>query len=243
MLIEPNTPSPRRYAAFRLRFRAILIDGGVYLAFFFVISALGAMLPEGLPAVRGALFVALFGSILLYEPLMVAAQGGTIGHKLANLRVVQTGTTRNLSVSRAVLRAIAKHPLGLFSFAFMFVTRRAQGLHDLVARSEVLIRHPDRARRRDYFVPNTSRPADGVATSTVRRIIVIVSYNVAAFGLIIVASVLLVSPTCFESDYCPAVDDQILTVLTFSWLLCMGVVVVLGWKGRLPGCRARRDAR
>ena len=42
---------------------------------------------------------------------------------------------------------------GLFSFFFMFMTNRSQGVHDLIAGAEVRIRDPQIALETDYFVP------------------------------------------------------------------------------------------
>ena len=74
------------------------------------------------------------------------------------------------------LRSVVKEIFGIPVFVFMFVTSRAQGLHDLLAGARVIIRDPLIAAEVDHFKPAqgpTGRPA-----SRVRRIVVTLIYNV-----------------------------------------------------------------
>src|SRR5262245_31027361 len=167
--------SRQGYASFQLRFRALLLDFGICLAFFMIggLSA-GALLEEH-PFARASTLVLIIGSILLYDPFMVSQYGGTFGHRVFNVRVVQAETRQNLPFVVALVRSIIKGFLGVFSLVFMFVTKRAQGLHDLAVGSEVRIRNPRSADATDYFVP-LEMPADVVLPSAMRRIIVIALY-------------------------------------------------------------------
>jgi len=55
---------------------------------------------------------------LLYEPLLVSQAGGTIGHYVSNLRVVDDRRRGNIGLAKAVLRVIIKTFLGWFSLHF-----------------------------------------------------------------------------------------------------------------------------
>lgn len=108
---------------------------------------------------------------------MVARYGGTFGHQKANIRISCARTDGNLPLWRAAVRSLIKQIFGLVSFFFMFITHRAQGLHDLVAGATVIIRDPLLAAPTDSFHPTP--PAVGEPASPVRRVVVAVLYNLA----------------------------------------------------------------
>jgi hypothetical protein len=206
---------------------------------FFIIGgvAAGAAL-EQFPVARSATFVLIVAGIFLYDPLMVSQYGGTLGHRAFNIRVVQVGTHQNLSVPRAILRAVIKGFFGVFSFTFMFITRKAQGLYDLAAGSEVRIRNPRGADAQDYFVPEEPK-ARQTLPSPVRRLVMIALYNALLFVLISVAAALNVSPECIDLNICSASENQALSILGFVMLGGAGILIVLGWRAQLPGGRPR----
>jgi len=147
------------YAALKLRFRAYVKDAIICLGVFLLGGITAGIVFEHSSGARIAAFVLIDAVILIYEPLMVARYGGTFGHRSANIRVVRAQSGDSLSFWRAALRALVKWFFGVFSFAFMFVTNRAQGIHDLIAGAEVRIRDPQIAFETDYFVPRlASRP-------------------------------------------------------------------------------------
>src|SRR3712207_1593867 len=88
------------YASFTARFRAVVIDSVVMVAGVVVIMV-AAELTRGVPGAGRVLVAALFAEILLYEPLMVWRFGGTVGHRAANLRVVDEASGRNPGLLRA----------------------------------------------------------------------------------------------------------------------------------------------
>jgi hypothetical protein len=95
---------------------------------------------------------------VLYEPLLVAWRGGTIGHFATNLRVVGPAGG-NPSFARAFARYVVKTALGLPSFISMTLTRRHQAVHDVLTRTTVQIRDSSRARPGDYYVPSPTSTA------------------------------------------------------------------------------------
>jgi hypothetical protein len=120
----------------------------------------------------------------------------------------------------------------------MFVTKRAQSLHDMAAGSAVHIRNPNLALRRDYFVPVALATGKSLPTR-LRRIIVISGYSVLLIVIVAVGALLLVSPACLLSDVCSTGDDRIFTLVGYTWLIGLAAIVFAGWTGRLIGCRSR----
>lgn len=78
---------------------------------------------------------------LFYEPLLVSLTGGTIGHYLCNMRVVDDDRG-NIGFVKAVARMIIKSLLGWYSFLAMAMTSRHQAVHDLLTRSTVQMEGP-----------------------------------------------------------------------------------------------------
>src|SRR6185295_12903182 len=99
---------PVHYAAFRLRFRALQIDALICVGVFLVGGILTGILLENSVAARVAAFSLILGSILLYEPFMVARYGGTFGHRKSNVRIVRLGSDDNLPIWRAAIRSLVK---------------------------------------------------------------------------------------------------------------------------------------
>lgn len=224
------------YASFQLRFRALLLDAGICLAFFIIGGVVAGAVLEQYPLARSAIFVLIVSSILLYDPLMVSQYGGTFGHRAFNICVVQAGTQRKLSLPSAIVRAVIKSFLGLFSLTFMFVTSKAQSLHDMAAGSEVRIRDPRGANAQDYFVPEVPKAGQSWP-SPARRLVIIGLYITLLYVLISVIGGLSVSAECIDQNFCTASEDHTLSILAFLMLGGAGILIVLGWRGQLPGGR------
>jgi uncharacterized RDD family membrane protein YckC len=227
------------YAAFRLRFRALLLDFCICAAIFLIGGLVAGGILETHPLGRSAAFVGLITAVLLYEPVLVSRYGSTLGHRALNIRVVDARSQQNLSFPRAVVRSIVKKLAGVFSLAFMFVTVKAQSLHDLAAGSEVRIRNPRVANVGHYFVPETL-PAGSSLPSASRRLLVILMYVVTSFLLMSVVAGLSVSSACLELNRCTTSEEQAFSLMSILWLVLATVLMSLGWHGRLPGCRRRR---
>jgi uncharacterized RDD family membrane protein YckC len=141
---------PELYAKIRLRMRAYFIDALLALMCFVVVSVLGARLHDIAPTAGPVLFVAWVLGILLYEPVMVALTGGTVGHHLKNIHVVSDKTGRRPGLAAALLRHLIKQTFGWISLLFMLSSERLQALHDSAVGVTVRIKDETRARRRDY---------------------------------------------------------------------------------------------
>jgi len=237
-VVEPG------YARFWPRVRAVYIDAIILL----LVMVAGLVVATSIKAdsVARVLGFSVAGFWLLYEPIMVAFAGGTIGHLRTNLRVVDDRTHGNVSLLKAIARAVIKAVLGLPSFVTMLVTRRSQAIHDLLTGSTVQVRDFSRASPNLYIrerveLPSTTMP------SVRRRVVFIFGYalvvTVLCFFLVgVFAENRLISAACIDNDRCTSRDDFILYSVVIAWLVACLAVLVLGWRGRLYGCRLRRAA-
>jgi uncharacterized RDD family membrane protein YckC len=193
----------------------------------------GADVPSG---VGVPLFWAWVAAAVAYEPMLVWWRGATLGHSLYNLYVADAKTGRPPSLPRAVARTWLKALLGLLSFGWMALTRRHQALHDLATGTLVEVSDLARARPDDLLV---ERPPDALVVGVPiwRRVLVIVLAVALATTLQVAALATLMVMACPE-ERCPpglAVLDPIIGLI---WLAAVVAVIVLGWRGQLPGARA-----
>jgi len=151
------------YATFPRRLEALSLDAVVVILLSVGIFALLPLL-EGFPTVtrmlRGVWLIAVF----LYEPIQVPRHGGTIGHRVLNLKVVDDRTGASPTFWKALGREFLKFLLGGFSFLTMAQSRRHRALHDILTRSTVQLRDPIRAKPHHYLFEGPAPPAprDGV---------------------------------------------------------------------------------
>ena len=241
--VEPagtHPEPPVAYARFSVRVRALLLDAVVVTAGLLVVVAL-AELTRDVPGAGRVLVVAFLGAVLLYEPLMVSRFGGTVGHRVANLRVVDDRSGGNPGLPRAAARFAIKGALGLLSFTTMALTRRHQAIHDQLTGSTVQIRDLQAADPRDYHHARNAAELPGLP-SPARRSTVIVAYLVASFVALAVASAALLPDACLSGRRCTDGETLLTGVLDAAWLAGMAGCVIAGWRGRLWGARARRPA-
>jgi uncharacterized RDD family membrane protein YckC len=227
-------PSPT-YARFSRRLRALLLDVLVF-AFLFYVGAVLIDLFAPSDSTRRVLWAAIGLAILFYEPVLVSAFGGTIGHRLTNLRVVDDRSAGNLSFVKAVLRALIKAFLGWFSFLSMTLTRRNQALHDVLTHSTVQIRDQSKASSTHYIVERPPEITIGLP-SRWRRITIIVGYIVLAYVLVSVASLAFISETCAVHSRCSAFEAGVSFAFFGLWFILSAFFMIFGWRGRLWGCR------
>ena len=152
------------YARFSRRLRALCLDATILVLLFYVGTVLIHSISSSDSVTRG-LWLGVVLVILLYEPILVAMIGGTVGHRLTNLRVVDDRSNRNLSFVKAVARAAIKALLGWYSFLSMSLTRRNQALHDVLTHSTVQIRDTSKAPPSHYVVERQIEVAPGALPS------------------------------------------------------------------------------
>jgi len=232
----------RAYARFWPRVRAVYIDAIILL----LVMAAGLVIATSIKAnsVARAVGFAVAAFWLLYEPIMVAFAGGTIGHLRTNLRVVDDRTHGNLGLPKAFARAVIKALLGLPSFVTMLVTRRSQAIHDLITGSTVQVRDFSRAAP-SLYIRERAELAGAAMPSVGRRVVFILGYALVAtvlcFLLVgVLADVRLISAACVDQDRCTYRDDLILYSVVIGWFAAFLAVLLLGWRGKLYGCRLHR---
>jgi uncharacterized RDD family membrane protein YckC len=235
----PDDPveTPTAYASFTRRFRALVIDSAVVCGAFVVLVVLGEMARD-VPGSGRALGISLYALLLLYEPVLVARRGGTVGHGAANLRVVDERTGENPRFLRALSRYVLKTLLGLPSFLAMALTRRHQAVHDVLTRTTVRVRDIERASPIDFHYERVQVEPAG-APSRLRRVLVALAYVAGSYVLMSVVSFFVLSDDCVAGAVCTAADDLRATVLGLAWLGAAAASVVAAWRARLWGCRGR----
>jgi hypothetical protein len=236
-----ETLTAPQYARFSRRVRALLIDWvlsvGLIIGALFVAASAGS---DSLPRVLGIVAVIL---LLLYEPVLVSATGGTIGHYYANIRVVDNRHHGNISFLKAVARFFIKSVLGWFSFIFMTATRRNQALHDQLTQSSVQMRDPAKALP-DHYIAERTELTNPNLPSRARRSVVILMYLFlifATFNLVLAGGFFagLNSEQCFYRDSCSYVEHLFNAGITLLLIAASACFIGLGWRGKLAGARSR----
>ena len=240
----PLAAAPPLYARFSRRFRGIFIDWVITLVAIFGALLLASTVETN--AVSQALGIVVIAALLLYEPVLVSFTGGTVGHHLTNLRVVDNATGGNVGFLKACARLLIKSLLGWYSFVVLAATRRNQAIHDLVTRSTVQIR--DRAKARPgQFVTERAEPSAARMPAVWERVLAICIYLLLTFVVVAaldwIATAGLTSADCARGDYCSGMQRIVELVLDIGLLLAMAAVVALGWRGKLFGARVHRASR
>ncbi|CAN5444651.1 hypothetical protein BH11PSE4_BH11PSE4_35760 [soil metagenome] len=239
-----HASTPPRYARFGRRLRGIFIDWVITLAV--IVAALLLATSVRSDSFSRVLGLAVVAVLLLYEPLLVWRFGGTVGHFLSNLRVVDDRSGGNVSFPKAVARLLIKGALGRYSFLMITATRRNQALHDVVTRSTVQIREASKAASHHYISERPALDATRMPSGW-RRLLVIVLYGVliAVVEILLVAIVTvsgLLSSACLDRNVCAAgeaLGSLLLNAMLLLSLPAMAIVIGLGWRGRLVGARRK----
>lgn len=228
-----TVPVAPAYGRFSRRLQAVLIDSIIFLLLMAAaLSVATAMQSDNVGRILGFTFVAI---VMLYEPLLVPLTGGTIGHYLCNLRVVDDRTRGNIGFLKAIARALIKSVLGIYSFITMGTTLRHQALHDVLTRSTVQIRNLADAKAYHY---TAERTISGVP-SRMRRASVIILYLIVLFLLFSAASSHFVSTACIHRNACSGADHLGAFAVVSVWIGLSVLCIIYGWRGKLYGCRAR----
>lgn len=156
-MTDPVPGKEAYYATFPRRLNALSLDILILIGISIIVFALTPA-GEAHPLLRLLLAIGWWGALVLYEPILVAFLGGTVGHRLMNLRVVDERTAGNLSLPKAVGRLFIKGILGLISFFTMIFSSKHQALHDMMTNSTVQIRDPAKALRHHYVTERPTGP-------------------------------------------------------------------------------------
>jgi len=235
---ETVQEQPARYATFRRRFRAFVVDLAVIAAvlLFVVISTDVA---EDVPGYGRFAWLLLFSAFFLYEPLFVWWRGATVGHARNHLTVVADRTGRSPGLVRAFARYIIKGTLGLPCFVLMAFTRRHQALHDILTRTTVQVVPGVALESYDYHLERTEDELM-VLPSRTRRALVMTAYLVALFlGYGVLVN--LIDPRgCLPDNSCTDETRALAEAITFVYFAASLLTIVGAWRGLLLGARRSR---
>ena len=232
----------RSYAAINLRARAFLIDAIVVGGGIMLLVVLSTFLEE-VPGFGRVFIVVLWALLIFYEPVFVSTRGATIGHRRANIEVVSDATGGPPRFTTAFGRFLVKAILGFPSFLGMAFTRRHQAIHDVLTGTTVQIHDPSLARDYDVVLERSSEPTPTdtpEAVSWKRKLLVTLAYLGGAFVAFNVAATALVSRGCRETSDCSSIDRSNSGFVLVLFLIAFALIIVLGWKARLPGARRQQ---
>ena len=232
-----DIPDAPLYATFALRVRALVLDGLILFGVLLATVAVAANVRMG-ESGRLTLFGGLIVLVIIYEPLLIASRGRTVGHWLCNLRVVAPTADGRLPLWKAFLRWFLKGLTGLASFATMGATPRNQALHDLAFGTTVQVADPTRAKPHDFILERPAVPA-GTLPSGARRILVILGYLIVLLVLVSFGDLLAASPACLNANQCEPRERIFAQMVNAAWLAASIAACIFGWQGRLPGARRR----
>ena len=241
-VVDAPTVESIAYGSFALRLGALVTDS-VVLAFALVAIVMLISVTEAIPGSGRVGVIGMFTLLLLYEPLLVARRGATVGHRRANLRVVYDRTGEHPGFIRAFARFVLKAIFGPPSFLLMALTRRHQALHDRLTGTTVRIHDLGLTHESDIAWERTAEELEPIgASSRIRRVVVILGYLVLVFAVTVALTGALVSNVCIMENRCTPGDDRIQDVLVLAWIVVSAWCVIAGWRGRLWGCRPRRSS-
>lgn len=233
------TSSGTLYAGLAIRLKAFVRDLLVYAGAFLLLVIAGSF--DLAPSVWRWIAVLIVGGMILYEPVLVAGAGGTLGHRSLGLRVVTARGHGPVSFHRALLRSVAKAITGFTSFLFIITTNRRQALHDVAAGTVVIPRQGGHIAI-EYLLEEGRDDPHFIMPSSGRRVFAIAGYVVLLIVMLGVASAFVFSEDCLYSNFCSGRDKVAEAVLSAISLLVLAVIVVNGWRGRLWGARGRAEA-
>jgi uncharacterized RDD family membrane protein YckC len=238
---DVTVDSEHAYARFTRRVQGVFIDAIIFM----LILAVALMLAVWFASdhIARILGVTVAATWLFYEPLLVSLTGGTIGHYLCNMRVVDDDRG-NIGFVKAVARMIIKSLLGWYSFLAMAMTSRHQAVHDLLTRSTVQMRDLAKAEPYHFRSRRDPRTPPGMP-SQIRRAALIGVYLLVCFLLFSIAMatlapVGLVSRRCMDGQFCSAAELAILILLWVIWGGMSAWTAFSGWRGQLWGARPHR---
>jgi len=177
---------------------------------------------------------------LIFEPMLVSYTGGTVGHHLLKLKVQNAGNIKNMNIVLAFFRYILKNLLGTISLMFVLTTRKHQAIHDFLTNSIVVYKDAKQVPEHEALVERKIEEEGFIYPSKLRRIVMIILYNILLFFLFASLAAVFLSVACLDNNKCTTADKIISYIISFIWFISMGLILVGGWKARIFGCRRKR---
>lgn len=118
------------------RVKAQVADGAMIVLFLFGITLLFSAFDNVPDEARMVSSIFIF---VLYNPLMITFFGGTIGHKMIDLKVVRKPNPDQYpNIFKSILRFLIKGTLGIISLLTIFTDNKNKAIHDILSGTIVL---------------------------------------------------------------------------------------------------------
>ncbi len=229
----------KSYPRFVKRVQALLIDGVVV-----PVAALGTLIGVsslGLQGYYSAISAALI--VFLLEPFMVSQTGGTIGHHLVGIRVISKNQNNNIGIVYAVIRFATKIVFGFLSLISVFITKKHQAVHDLIVSSIVVLDSPKSLPKYEVLKEREVEEPGYVYPSVIRRIIMILIYNVLLLIILGLLTSTLFSDACAYQGRCYGYEFVLMVIFRVGWLAGIATSIIVCWKCRLFGCMRKLESK
>lgn len=118
------------------RTKAAMVDGVILMAALIITSDVLSSMENVPNYVKMVLMLFYF---VLYEPLFLCINGGTIGHNFAGIKVKRySNQEKNISFFAGIIRFFLKIGLGWISLITFFTSSNKRTLHDMASGSIML---------------------------------------------------------------------------------------------------------
>ena len=126
----------KKYAILPDRIKAVVIDSIILIALMFTVTEIFALFEVVLNFFRIMAFIFIF---VLYDPILTAKYGATVGHSFSNIVVKnEKDHTKNITFPKALIRFLIKFSLGWISLVTVTGNEKRKAIHDFAAGSIVI---------------------------------------------------------------------------------------------------------
>jgi len=178
----------------------------------------------------------LFFPVLTLEPFMVSFTGGSLGHHLAGIKVVDELTQQPIKLIRSYFRFLVKLAFGIYSLLSILFTQRYQAIHDIAGHSVVLFKAPESATPAQR-IPERMNSSEQARTSVGRIIFVTLAYCFVVFLGFVFTLVALVSNDCTTFQICSASEINTSNYLTLLFIALELITIIASASRWLPGTK------
>jgi len=185
-------------------------------------------------------YLFLCALVTLIEPVLVSTTGGSIGHHLFGIKVIDQSSGNHIGVVRALVRTVTRFMFGTLSLFFIHTTKRYQALHDLAANSLVIVKHPSSLPARHYRKEQSLEQPLYRYPSLWKRGFIICLYAIVSIFALAEISSLFVTESCLLKRQCSDEHKVIVAVMDFIFAVILVTLMIWGVKGRLWGAKRKR---
>ena len=185
-------------------------------------------------------YFSLFAILSLIEPVLISTTGGSIGHHVFGIRIIDQSSGNHIGFFRALVRSVTKYIFGVFSLFFISTTKRYQALHDLAVKSLVILKDPSSPSAIPHQKEQLLEEALYQYPSLWRRGAIITLYSVISLYILLAISMIFVTGTCSQENRCSRGEDAIFLLGDLASLVVIPTLMIFGVKGRLWGAKRKK---